>query len=229
MTTLPIINMMVKNEIRYIKQSLKSVLPTIGAAIIVDTGSTDGTREYLRRLAENNKRVIYQEIDVERDSTNWDGQHLNQPLTDIRNMMLKKSNELGYNWIFQVDGDEVYTNSALQELLLQFSRLVELEKNVGIMVPIKWCISENEYIHPGPFDRTLRIMRSDGEWRGRFPDEFLYIDNIPVTIVDRRCLVSKLPFLHMSMCLHPERRPAIGVPTPLSEDETSKLIPPGGF
>jgi hypothetical protein len=72
-------------------------------------------------------------------------------------------------------------------------------------------------------------MRSDGEWRGRFPDEFLYIDNIPVTIVDRRCLVSKLPFLHMSMCLHPERRPAIGVPTPLSEDETSKLILPGGF
>lgn len=228
-----VINMMVKNEMKYIKQTLRSTLPFINNAVIVDTGSTDGTRQYLRNLVrkESGKNIIYEEIDIDKDSINWDGNHLSQPLTDVRNKMLGISKSLGYKWVFQVDGDEIYTLTAMNSLLENITRLDSpgYERAVGIMVPIKWCISDAQYVNPGPFDRTFRVMRSDGVWQGRFPDEFLYIDSIPVMINDRRCLTSQYPFLHMSIALHPERRPVNGNIMNLSEDEIKRIEPTGGF
>lgn len=228
-----IINMMVKNEMKYIKQTLRSTLPFINNAIIVDTGSTDGTRQYLRNLVrkESGKNIIYEEVDIEKDSINWDGNHLSQPLTDVRNKMLAVSKSLGYKWVFQVDGDEIYTLAAMNSLLEKIEKLNSpgYEKAVGIMVPIKWCISDTQFVAPGPFDRTFRIMRSDGIWRGKFPDEFLYIDNMPVMINDRRCLLAEHPFLHMSIALHPERRPINGNIMNLNEDEIKRIEPAGGF
>lgn len=225
-----IINMMVKNEIRYIKQTLASTLPFIENAIIIDTGSTDGTREYLRKIATKNTKVHYQEININKDSTVWNGNHISQPLTNVRNTMLARSKELGFGWVLQVDGDEIYTKQAMDSLIENINKLhlPGYERAAGIMVPIKWCVSDTHYVAPGPFDKTFRVMRSDGIWLGKFPDEFLYINGIPVTINDRRCITSQHPFLHMSMALHPERRSTNGAQIyQLNDDEIKKIEPLG--
>ena len=98
------INMMVKNESRYIEQTLRSVLPHVEQAIIVDTGSEDDTWEIIMRVIEDypNCSIYLQNNPVDGDSINWDGNHLSSQLTNIRNDSLENTDT---KWVWQVDGD----------------------------------------------------------------------------------------------------------------------------
>lgn len=202
------INMMVKNEERYIQQTLYSVLPYVDHAIIVDTGSEDKTVEIIKKIVEEytawGTSIRFLQRSVSGDSINWDGNHLSSELTKIRNDSLEQTTT---NWVWQVDGDEIYTARALNDVRLAVQALAANANQVGAMVPIKWCISDEQWALPGPFAKTLRVMPVRGEWIGEFPNEFLYVDGTPIHINDPRCLTTGNPFLHMSMALHPERRP----------------------
>lgn len=215
------INMMVKNEERYIERTLRSVLPYAQAGIIVDTGSTDRTVEKISKMLNSSEwnHIKFEVNPVSGDSINWNGNHLSRELTIIRNNMLFRTET---DWVWQVDGDEIYTPSAIADIQLAMTMLEE-GRYKGVQVPIKWCTSDTQFVLPGPFPKTLRIMPKHGTWIGEFPNEFLYVDGIPMTMHDRRCFTTSNPFLHMSMALHPERRPANGTIKDLSEDETRRL------
>lgn len=213
---------MIKNEERYIQQTLRSVLPYAEHAIIVDTGSTDNTTFLVEKiLAESpTKNWTFIKDEVVGDSINWDGNHLSQTLTNIRNNMLENTTT---DWVWQVDGDEIYTEDAVHDLRLGMSSLEFGQGVKGIMVPIRWCSSDEEFYPAGPFPKTLRVMPSSGRWVGEFPNEFLYVDGVPIHMNDPRCISTNHPFLHMSMALHPERRPSNELPVELSEEEKKCL------
>ncbi len=214
-------NMMVKNEERYIRQTLRSTLPHVQAAIIVDTGSDDKTYEYAEEIcAEFQGEVdisLYKQV-IAKDSRLWDGNHSNQELTNLRNQMLSETKT---DWVWQVDGDEIYTPEAIQNL----TNIIPLMggEYIGVMVPIKWCVDDEFFVSPGPFDKTLRIFPRTGVWQGQFPDEYLWVNGVPITINDTRCVASFTPFLHMSMALHPERRPPNGRALKLTDLEQQCL------
>lgn len=212
------INMMVKNEEKYIRQSLLSVAPYVERTIVVDTGSTDKTIQYIEELQKKFPSIELYRDKVDGDSINWNGNHMSQHLTDIRNNMLGMSKT---KWVWQVDGDEIYPIKSIMTLKKAVENLEQTDKDWvrGLMVKIRWCVSEEEYIEPGPFSKTLRIFPSRGRFVGQFPDEFLYVDARPITITDHRTLTVDGYFLHMSMALHPKRRPPNGTITKLSNEE----------
>jgi len=217
------INMMVKNEERYIERTLRSVLPYAAAGIIVDTGSTDKTVEKIFNLLNSPKwdHITFMVKPVTGDSINWNGAHLSKELTAIRNDMLFQTKT---DWVWQVDGDEIYTPAAINDLRLAVGMLQSnFQRYQGIQVPIKWCTSDVEYALPGPFPKTLRVMPRTGKWVGEFPNEFLYVNGIPMTMNDGRCFTTSNPFLHMSIALHPERRPANGQIKELTTEEKACL------
>jgi glycosyltransferase involved in cell wall biosynthesis len=217
------INMMVKNEERYIRQTLRSVLPHVEQAIIIDTGSTDNTAQMIfDELKPYGSKFEFEVRPVTGDSINWNGNHLSKALTDMRNMMLERT---ATKWVWQVDGDEIYTEHAITDLEIGMSCLRGMGSHSlrGIQVPIKWCTSDYMYAIPGPFPKTLRVMPKAGKWIGEFPNEFLYVDGIPMVMHDPRCITTSNPFLHMSIALHPERRPANGVFANLSTQEQKCL------
>lgn len=228
------INMMVKNEEAYLDQTLRSVLPYAKYAIIVDTGSTDNTKAIIEKhIAEQRSReqefddfceILFMDKPVSGDSINWDGNHLSGELTSIRNEMLKLAKqEFDCDLVWQVDGDEIYTAMAVEDVRLAIDFMAVDPRIIGVMVPIKWCTSDTTYVEPGPFPRTLRIMPSRGRWVGEFPNEFLHVDGIPIHMNDARCVSTNWPFLHMSMALHPERRPQDQEPWELAEEEAELL------
>ncbi len=217
------INMMVKNESQYIGRTLHSVLPFVNNAIIVDTGSTDNTRGIIKRIIADFDYGCHVDFSVQKvdgDSINWDGNHLSAELTQVRNDSLKKTDT---KWVWQVDGDEIYTIKAANDIRLAMQALEANPHRVGAMVPIKWCVSNTEWALPGPFPKTLRIMPATGLWIGEFPNEFLYVDGQPIHMHDPRCLSTSSPFLHMSMVLHPERRPIDCQVCDLTEEEQACL------
>lgn len=214
------VHTMVKNESQYIKQTLRAVAPFGGRIIVVDTGSTDDTIDKVRELQNDFKNIELYLHKIDGDSTKWDGSHLSQKLTDIRNTMLKMT-KTPYVW--QLDGDEIYTQESIDRLLEATENLKYSITQKGLMVKIKWCISNSEYTAPGPYPKTLRVFPSEGRWFGEFPNEFLYVDGRPIFINDYRCNEINAEFLHMSMALHPERRPANGVISPLTEEEKALL------
>lgn len=216
------INMMVKNEERYIYQTLRSVMPYVDRAIIVDTGSEDKTVEIIHRVMQANKdnfTIDFREEKVSGDSINWDGDHLSAELTSIRNQMLAETQT---KYVWQVDGDEICDPKCIVEIENAL-KLIQNTQYKGIFLPIKWCVSDSEYIVPGPFHKTLRIFESGGYWKGEFPNEFLWIGGRPITITDTRCVTLTHGFLHMSMALHPERRPQHGNILQLSKEEQERL------
>lgn len=216
------VNMMVKNEQSYIRQSILSVVPYVKEFLIWDTGSTDKTLDIIKDLQKIWPNIKLFESHIEQDSIHWDGNHLSDALTEIRNAMI---DETKTEWIMQVDGDEIYIRAAIENIAkgLKYIKDTRLDWVKGIMVKIKWCVSNTEYVSPGPFDRTLRLFKKEGKWIGSFPNEFYYVNNIPITISDNRCLVADTSFLHLSMALHPERRPINGHILNLSPEEQECL------
>lgn len=214
--------MMVKNEEPYIRQAILAVVPYVDKFLIWDTGSTDNTIEIIKECQKIWSNIQLFESHIERDSIHWDGNHVSDALTEIRNALIKETKT---DWIMQIDGDEIYDVESIKNIAktLDYISAQNLNWVQGIMVKIRWCVSNTEYVSPGPFDRTLRLFKKDGEWKGAFPNEFYYVNNVPITISDNRCLVANAKFLHMSIALHPERRPIHGNILKLSEEEQKLL------
>ena len=93
-------NIICKNEIENISKCINSVLDYVYEVIVVDTGSTDGTFEYLQHLEKTNNKVrVYHK--------EW-----NNNFSDMRNYALELSDG---DYILLIDGDMVLTNFEFNE------------------------------------------------------------------------------------------------------------------
>ena len=93
-------NIICKNEIENIEKCINSVLPYAYEVIVVDTGSTDGTFEYLQHLEKHSDKVrVYQRA--------W-----NNNFADMRNYALELSDG---DYILVIDADMELTHFEYNE------------------------------------------------------------------------------------------------------------------
>lgn len=98
--------LIVKNEEKFIADCLKSVMPVASEIIIMDTGSTDSTREIINQIRsekpDNVSRFVLNEI-------KWD-----DDFARARNQAIAKAKG---DWILNIDADEILLEESRNELL----------------------------------------------------------------------------------------------------------------
>jgi glycosyltransferase involved in cell wall biosynthesis len=98
-------NTLVQNEDLYIWYAVTSVIDYVDKMLIWDTGSTDYTVEIINKLiSEFPNKIIFKEV----------GKVDPLKFTTTRNEMLKETNA---DWIMVLDGDEVWWNDSIQDLI----------------------------------------------------------------------------------------------------------------
>lgn len=136
--------MMVKNEEKYIEGAILSVLPLVDEIVVVDTGSTDKTREILKKY--NAKIIDYK----------WD-----DDFSKPRNIGLKACRG---NWILRIDADERIPISFLYQF---FDIVSNISKNtLALLIPIR-----NYFDDPDKGDSDFYISETCRIFRNR-PDVF---------------------------------------------------------
>lgn len=102
----------VNNEISFIQDIVDFHLPWVDAMYILDTGSTDGTLEYLKNVALINDRLIVEEYPIKYTTqyeVNWDEMSDPFPEVVVRNFAINRAEWLASpEWLIQLDGDEVF-------------------------------------------------------------------------------------------------------------------------
>ncbi len=113
------LNMIVKNESRAIEQCLVSVKPLIDSWVIVDTGSTDGTQEIIRKVLHDVPGELH-----ERPWVNF-AHNRNEALALAKNRA---------EYLLFLDADErlIYVDSFRQQKLDQDAYTVKVEQADGV-------------------------------------------------------------------------------------------------
>lgn len=126
---------MVKNEIDIIDSFAAHVLALFDQVVIVDHGSSDGTREYLRALCEKHGELAVYDL-VEPGYI--------QSMT--MNFMIQHSPELkDADWIFLLDADEFVpfdSRSALHAALARLRRVPVIEMHWRNVAPLRYWEAE---------------------------------------------------------------------------------------
>ena len=107
MSTLTL-SMIVKNEEKYLRDCLESVKNIVNEIVIVDTGSTDKTKDIAKNY---NAKII--ELEWQND------------FSFARNIALKNST---CDWILYLDADERLNENSLNEI----KKLTETNEKLGI-------------------------------------------------------------------------------------------------
>jgi len=96
---------LVKNEEHFIWFSVMSVIEHVDKVLIWDTGSTDNTVKIIQEIKRRHpKKIIFNEVgDIDIDE-----------FTKVRQEML---NETDADWFLMVDGDEVWWNRSIREVV----------------------------------------------------------------------------------------------------------------
>lgn len=95
-------HMIVKNEDQWVWYAINSVLPYVDTFLITDTGSTDHTLDLIRRVRSPKIKLTQTQIQVPAD------------MTRARNDQIVATST---EWIWLVDGDEIYSHSAASEIV----------------------------------------------------------------------------------------------------------------
>lgn len=138
-------SLMVKNESKYIRLCLESIKDFVDEIVIVDTGSTDNTKEICKQYTD--KIYDYQ----------W-----NDSFADARNFALSKCTG---DWIFRIDGDE---EAPVDLKVNAYNAMINGEAD-AFLVPIK-NFQPNGEAH---LSTTLRVFRNnkDLKYDGRVHEE----------------------------------------------------------
>lgn len=132
------VNSLVKNEERWIWYSLNSILPFVDKIIVWDTGSTDKTEKIIKSI--KNKKIEFKQIGV--INKNNYGQ--------VRQKMLEQTSS---NWVFIVDGDEIWPKKPLIQLIKEIKN-ASSEIDSFCVRPINF-VADIRFIHPETFkDQT---------------------------------------------------------------------------
>jgi len=206
------VHMMVRNEHPTAFFALLSVLPAVQHAIVVDTGSDDGTFEALMSVKEAfpDKDIVLVQMDDIPDSTDWAfGRYTdpNKQLGQVRKWMAEHT-ATDYFWI--VDGDEVYRDAALP-YIQDFFRNWPAGVKVGF-VPLLWFGVDIHHIaitDPATYPVTGRLFLRDGmHIVGTFPGEMAAYDGAIIGPDTPGALILQQlpPFHHYEMVTKPWRR-----------------------
>jgi len=109
------VNMVVKNEDNWVWYAISSVLPFVDRLLVNDAGSTDQTVEQIKLI--DSKKIEFFK------TPGGTAQHV----TKIRQWQLDQTKT---DWIWIVDGDEIYTQKLGQEIV----GAVESGKYEGVVV-----------------------------------------------------------------------------------------------
>jgi len=115
----------VKNEERFVWYAINSVVNFLDELYVWDTGSSDKTCEIVKSI--KNKKIHFEEK----------GTCTPEELSDYRNEMIKKTNA---DWIFILDGDEIWHESAIKEIVDLINKkgdLIDL-----IVSPVKMLVGD---------------------------------------------------------------------------------------
>lgn len=100
----------VNNEMDYIKDVINHHIDFVDGMYILDTGSIDGTLEYLKSL--NNSKIIveeYFEKYTPQYNKAWEKMSNPFPEVEVRNYAINRAKEiLKPEWLIQLDGDEIF-------------------------------------------------------------------------------------------------------------------------
>lgn len=95
-------NMLVKNEELSVWYALQSILDYVDEVLVWDTGSTDRTVEIIKSI--DNPKIKFQS-------------HIASTAEEVSQLRQKMLDETHGDWLFLVDGDEVWTDRALKVCL----------------------------------------------------------------------------------------------------------------
>lgn len=95
------VHMMVKNEDQFVWYAISSVLPYADRLLIVDTGSTDATKNIIKSF--NSKKIEFYERKI-------------KDVVDIASIRQEQVDKTDTDWFWVVDGDEIYPSSLCEEI-----------------------------------------------------------------------------------------------------------------
>ena len=133
MSTLTL-SMIVKNEEKYLRDCLESVKNIVNEIVIVDTGSTDKTKDIAKNY---NAKII--ELEWQND------------FSFARNIALKNST---CDWILYLDADERLNENSLNEI----KKLTETNEKLGINCNIK---NIDEFQNSPKLMKYIRLFKND--------------------------------------------------------------------
>lgn len=162
-------HMLVKNEDQFIWYAIASILPYVDRLIIFDTGSTDQTIPIIKLF--NDNKIIFQEKKIENA----------EQLVKLRQKQIAMTKT---DWIWIVDGDEIYPNKTVEAVL----DIVSGKKHHNGIIIHRFDLLGDIYHFQdekvGTYDQfgkkghyVLRLInrkKIDGlKWLGIYPNEYL--------------------------------------------------------
>ena len=104
------VNMITYNGLgSFIKEAIDAVRPLVDEIVVTDTGSTDGTYEWLQTIPDI--KLLHE--DVQKLGKIWTDSRLDYRLTELLNEMKDQTDS---SWIVRVDDDEIFTHQLLREI-----------------------------------------------------------------------------------------------------------------
>ena len=152
MQVVPIL--MIRNEEYVIKAVLEPLCAVFDRVLVTDTGSDDRTVEIARS---------FEQVDLEQV-----GVQTPEQLGRLREAMGKRAQSLGYDWVWVVDGDELYTVEALEAILVEG---MPDGKQLGFtkMVSVEW--SDGKLWQMDDYFSRAAVLPAGGKWNGVYPFE----------------------------------------------------------
>ncbi len=144
------------NESRHIARAIQSVQPVADSIVVVDSGSTDDTREIAAGLGATVLRNPWVNYATQ---FNWGLDHLPGPA----------------DWVLRLDADEIVTPGLRAEIAYGLAALPP--SVVGVHVSRRMTFMRRPIRHGGVFPiRVLRLFRpSEGRCENRWMDEHILV------------------------------------------------------
>lgn len=185
------ISQIVKDEAHVIERMLNSIKSIIDCAVFVDTGSTDGTQDVIKKWGEKNNIPVFV---YERPFDNFE---------NSRNYAMEMVKDKS-QYAFWLDADETievspsFDKNKLDKDLYMFNTYINAmkytrnecwntDKNFRWYGPVhEFIISDDQNISSGLMEGiVVRVQMDGGSWKGNIPDKYKkhsmiledYIDN----------------------------------------------------
>jgi len=186
------ISQIVKNEAHVIQRMLNSIKSIIDCAVFVDTGSTDGTQDVIKKWGEENNIPVFV---YERPFDNFE---------NSRNYAMEMVKDKS-DYAFWLDADEVmeidhkvFDKNKLDKDLYMFNTYINsmkytrnecwnTNKNFRWYGPVhEFIVSDEQNLSSGLMEGLfVKVQMDGGSWKGNIPDKYKkhsmiledYIDN----------------------------------------------------